>query len=120
MSSVSIVLDCFYLLIFYSEKFSTDVCCLPFAVNVNLNLSNVCLHLRSFPLRADWRKSNSSVDGEPQGNWRWNSNSRARGGYSLYISFIGMCRPIGQGFEPFWSENGYILCPFWSEVGYGF
>ena len=36
---VSIVLDCFYLLIFHSEKFSTDVCCLPFAVNVNLNLS---------------------------------------------------------------------------------
>ena len=37
---------------------------------------NVCLHLRSFPLRADWWKSNHSVDGEPQGNWRWNSNSR--------------------------------------------
>ena len=29
----------------------------------------------SFPLRADWRKSDSSVDGEPQGNWRRNSNS---------------------------------------------
>ena len=29
-----------------------------------------------FSLRADWRKSDSSVDGEPQGNWRWNSNSR--------------------------------------------
>ena len=28
-----------------------------------------------FPLRADWRKSDSSVDGEPQGNWRWNSTS---------------------------------------------
>ena len=27
-------------------------------------------------IRADWRKSNSSVDGEPQGNWRRNSNSR--------------------------------------------
>ena len=38
--STRIVLDCFYLLIFYSEKFSTDVCCLPYAVNVNLNLSN--------------------------------------------------------------------------------
>ena len=34
-----IVLDCFYLLIFYFEKFSTDVCRLPCAVNVNLNLS---------------------------------------------------------------------------------
>ena len=37
--SKRIVLDCFYLLIFYSEKFSTDVCRLPYAVNVNLNLS---------------------------------------------------------------------------------
>ena len=37
---------------------------------------NVCLHSRSFPLRADWWKSDCSVDGEPQGNWRWNSNSR--------------------------------------------
>ena len=25
---------------------------------------------RSFPLRADWRKPASSVDGEPQGTWR--------------------------------------------------
>ena len=39
--STRIVLDCFYLLIFYSEKFSTDVCRLPYAVNVNLNLSIV-------------------------------------------------------------------------------
>ena len=38
--STRIVLDCFYLLIFYSEKFSTDVCRLSYAVNVNLNLSN--------------------------------------------------------------------------------
>ena len=37
--SKRIVLDCFYLLIFYSEKFSTDVCRFPYAVNVNLNLS---------------------------------------------------------------------------------
>ena len=27
------------------------------------------------PLRADWRKFDSSVDGA-KGNWRWNSNSR--------------------------------------------
>ena len=39
--STRIVLDCFYLLNFYSEKFSTDVCRLPYAVNVNLNLSIV-------------------------------------------------------------------------------
>ena len=39
--SKRIVLDCFYLLIFYFEKFSTDVCRLPCAVNVNLNLSTI-------------------------------------------------------------------------------
>ena len=39
--STRIVLDCFYLLILYSEKFSTDVCRLSYAVNVNLNLSIV-------------------------------------------------------------------------------
>ena len=33
---------------------------------------NVCLHSRSFPLRVDWWKSDSSVDGEPQLNWGWN------------------------------------------------
>ena len=38
--SKRIVLNCFYLLIFYFDKFSTDVCRLPYAVNVNLNLSN--------------------------------------------------------------------------------
>ena len=37
---------------------------------------NVCLHSCSFPPLADWRKSDSSVEGEQQGNWRWNSNSR--------------------------------------------
>ena len=37
---------------------------------------NVCLHSRSFLLRADWRKSDGPVDREPQGNWRWNWNAR--------------------------------------------
>ena len=44
---------------------------LPFA-----RVFNVCLHSRSFHLRADWRKSDSSDDAEPQGDWNWNSNSR--------------------------------------------
>ena len=39
--TTGIVWDCFYLLIFYSKKFSTWVWQLTFAVNVNLNLSNV-------------------------------------------------------------------------------
>ena len=38
--SVRIVLDCFFLLIFYSEKFSTHVCRLRYTANENLNLSN--------------------------------------------------------------------------------
>ena len=29
----------------------------------------------SFPLRADWRKSDSPLNEEPRGNWRWNSHS---------------------------------------------
>ena len=37
---------------------------------------NVCLNLCLFLLRADCQKSDSSVDREPQWNWRWNSNSR--------------------------------------------
>ena len=48
--SIRIALDCFYLLIFYSEKFSTDVCCLPYAVNVNLNLSNIFVATSEYPL----------------------------------------------------------------------
>ena len=38
---------------------------------------NVCSHSHSFSLRADWRKSDSSVDGEPQGNWKWNLTLQA-------------------------------------------
>ena len=38
--------------------------------------SNVCLRSRSSPLRADWWKFGSPVDGEPPGNWRRNSYSR--------------------------------------------
>ena len=37
---------------------------------------NVCLHLCLFLLRGDWWKPDSSVDWEPQGNWRMNSNFR--------------------------------------------
>ena len=38
---------------------------------------SVCLHSRSFLLCANWQKSDSSVKVEPQGNYRWNSNSKA-------------------------------------------
>ena len=54
--SKRIVLDCFYLLIFYFEKFSTDVCRLPCAVNVNLNLS-----IMAFSAEANLTKNFTSV-----------------------------------------------------------
>ena len=38
---IRIVLDSFYLLIFYFEKFSTWIWRFPFALNVTLNLSNI-------------------------------------------------------------------------------
>ena len=44
--SIRIVLDSFFLLIFYSEKFSTHVCRLPYSANVNLNLSIVKKYLK--------------------------------------------------------------------------
>ena len=52
--SKRIVLDCFYLLIFYFDKFSTDVCRLPYTVNVNLNLSNKILHPTKTALFDSW------------------------------------------------------------------
>ena len=52
--SIRIALDCFYLLIFYSEKFSTDVCRLPYAVNVNLNLSIMCNLHKNLLFLDDW------------------------------------------------------------------
>ena len=45
-------------------------------INLGTCFFNVCLHSHSFPLHANWQKSDSSVSGEPQGNLRWNSNSR--------------------------------------------
>ena len=55
------------------DDISNDVITLGASFHVPLN---VCLHSRSFPLRADWRKLDSSVDREPQGNWKQNSNFR--------------------------------------------
>ena len=47
------------------DDISDDVITLGVCFHV---FSNACLHSPSFPLRADWRKSDSSVDGEPQVN----------------------------------------------------
>ena len=54
------------------DDISNDVITLGVCFHV---FSNACLHSPSFPLRANWRKSDSSVDGEPQVNWRRNSSS---------------------------------------------
>ena len=40
------------------------------------DISKTFFNSCSFPLCADWQQSDSSFDGEPQGNWGWNSNSR--------------------------------------------
>ena len=37
---------------------------------------NECLHSCWFSLCADWQKSDCSIDVEPLGNWRQNSNFR--------------------------------------------
>jgi len=41
----------------------------------NVITPGTCFSMFAY-IRADWRKSDSPVDGEPQGNWRRNSNSR--------------------------------------------
>ena len=48
----------------------------------------VYIYSRSSPLHAGWRKSDSSVDGEPQGNGRRNSNSKG-----VVVSFTSFSRP---------------------------
>ena len=55
---------------------------------------NVCLHLRSFPLRTDWWNSDSFVEGEPQGNCKWNSNSG-----NIVASSPFFCRPAARVFQ---------------------
>ena len=54
VSTIGIVRGCFYLFIFYFEKFSAWVWLLPLAVNVNLNLSNVNM---SYPRSRNRRTS---------------------------------------------------------------
>ena len=53
------------------DDISNDVITLGTCMFLNF-WQNSC----SFLLRADCQISDSSVDGEPQWNWRWNSNSR--------------------------------------------
>ena len=55
------------------DDISSDVITLGTCFHV---FFKVCLQSHSFPLCADWRKSDSSVNGEPRGNWRRKSNSR--------------------------------------------
>ena len=55
--TIGIFRDCFYLLIFYSEKFSTWVWRLPFTVNVNLNLSIGKNYPKLLPILSQDRKT---------------------------------------------------------------
>ena len=69
------------------------------------------LHSRSFPLRADWRKSDTSVERDPQGIWRWNSNSRdvfasspsffspAAGAHGVLARRISLCYCFGYNYS---------------------
>ena len=82
--NIGIVRNCFYLLIFYSEKFSTWVWSLPFAVNMNLNLSNLmslrktrdCSYLATAQLtrRIRIRFHELTKFLHVQGRWQWNEN----------------------------------------------
>ena len=77
---------------------------------------NVCFHSHSFTLCADWRKSDSSVDKKPQGNWRWNSNSRDVVASSTSLSRPAARTPRGacsqaicNGYSSAWSK-GLVTC----------
>ena len=59
-----------------------------------------CLHSLSFPLRADRQKSDSSVDGDPQGSWRWNSNCR-----DVAASSLSFSRPTARAPWSAWLKN---------------
>ena len=75
-------------------------------INLCTCFFNVCLHSRSFPLHANWQKSDSSVNGEPQGDWRWNSNSRDFVASSpSFLSFLW----CGQQSEVS-VKNGWLPC----------
>ena len=60
---------------------------------------NVCLHSRSFPLPDDWQKSDSSVDWEPQVNWRWNLICR-----DVVLSSPSFSRPAARAPRRAWSQ----------------
>ena len=59
-SSIRIVLDSFYLVIFYAKEFSTWIWCLLFAVNVTLNLSTIKFFLwfKNLLMRQTKRRTN--------------------------------------------------------------
>ena len=81
--------------------------------DISNDLSHVfqCVHLRLFPLRADWQKSDSSVNREKQGKRRHNSNSRdvvasspsfscptTKAPESLHSGYIEKCQAVFSGY----------------------
>ena len=71
------------------------------------------LILHSFLLRLDWWKCDSSVDGEPQGNWRWNSNSRDVFASSVFFLPYPALESLLTGYpnkrETDWEESNIAL-----------
>ena len=65
----------------------------------------VCLHSHSFPLRAEWQKSESSVDREPQGNRRWNSNSK-----HVVANSLSFSRPVARASRRACSQSDVFFC----------
>ena len=56
-------------------------------------------------IRAEQRKSDSSVDGEPQGNWKWNLNSR-----DVFASCPSFSRPAARAPRRACSQAIKIYC----------
>ena len=74
-----------------------------------------CLHSRSFLLRTDWQKYESSVNREPQVNWRWNSNPRDIVGYGWLQALLPFPTPPPE--HP--GELAHRLVTIWLGVSLG-
>ena len=71
------------------------------------------LHSRLFPLHADWQKSDSSIEGEPQGNWRWNANSR-----DVVVSSPSFSHPAARAPQRACSQAS-LMSPKWAMMRSG-
>ena len=102
--TIGIVRHCFYLLIFYSEKFSTWVRRLPFAVTVNLNLSNLSFRRGKPSSRSQHQKVpwDAGVNRKER-VWRPQSN-RGIKGKSLFLTSFKACYSV-KAKKTFWCTD---------------